>query len=258
MTILRRFRLLPLLVLAMAASFLLRLGNVVTGLGGDARAEQKVEQADDAEPPVTPPAEAAAQKEEEAGKEDPPEGEKKEEAEKKEADPASGEEADEEPVGEEQPDKAQADWRDSVDTDIEFSDVQEGLHQDLAKRREELEGWEKTLSVREALLKAGERELDQKLRELTAVRKEIEGLLSKQSEEEQGRISSLVRIYEGMKAKDAARIFDTLDMDVLIRVMSVMSERKSGPILAEMNPERARAVTILLAQQKQLPQLPPQ
>ena len=59
-----------------------------------------------------------------------------------------------------------------------------------------------------------------------------------------------------MKPKDAARIFDTLDLDVLVSVMSQMSERKLSPILASMNPERARTITIMLAEQKQLPQLP--
>ena len=57
--------------------------------------------------------------------------------------------------------------------------------------------------------------------------------------------------------KDAARIFDTLDIDILVDVMANMSERKMSPILAAMNPERARTVTIMLAQQKQLPELPP-
>ena len=61
-----------------------------------------------------------------------------------------------------------------------------------------------------------------------------------------------------MKAKDAANIFNTLDMDILISVMGRMSERKLAPILAEMNPDRARSVTIFLAEQKSLPTLPNQ
>ena len=83
---------------------------------------------------------------------------------------------------------------------------------------------------------------------MTAVRNEIESLLQMQSQQEAERIVSLVKIYEGMKAKDAARIFNTLDTDVLLSVMTRMSERKSAPILAEMNPDRARSVTILMAQ----------
>jgi len=149
-------------------------------------------------------------------------------------------------------------WRDATEAEFEFSEVKEDIYRDLVARRESLEQQTQELSMREALLSAAEREVEQKLRELTAVRDEISALLEQQTLEEEGRISSLVKIYEGMKAKDAARIFNTLDIDVLLSVFARMSERKSAPIMAEMTPDRARTVTILLAQQKQLPAIPPQ
>jgi flagellar motility protein MotE (MotC chaperone) len=149
-------------------------------------------------------------------------------------------------------------WRDANDSDASYSNIRMELFQDLAERRKEIEAREQEMSTREALLKAAEREIDQKYQELSQLRGEIEKLLEKQSEEEQARMQSLVKIYEGMKAKEAARIFDTLDLDILVSVMSKMSERKLSPVLAAMNPERARTVTILLAQEKQLPSLPGQ
>ena len=115
---------------------------------------------------------------------------------------------------------------------------------------------EKEIMTREALLRAAEQELDRKYQELSNLRTDIEGLLKQQSDEENARIASLVKIYEGMKPKDAARIFDTLDLDVLLAVMGKMSERKLSPVLAAMNPERARTITIMLAEQKKLPELP--
>ena len=111
------------------------------------------------------------------------------------------------------------------------------MFEDLSKRSAELEKIEEDLRMREALLKAAEQELDRKVQELTNLRKEIEELLELQSGKEQERIDSLVKIYEGMKPKDAARIFDTLDLDVLVMVMSKMSERKVALVLAAMNPE---------------------
>jgi flagellar motility protein MotE (MotC chaperone) len=148
------------------------------------------------------------------------------------------------------------DWKDAADADLAGSDSQIQLFKDLAKRRDQLDAREKAIAQREALLKAGEHELDQKVNELTALKGEIQSLLQTQSEEEKARLGSLVKIYEGMKPKDAARIFNTLDLDVLIRVMGAMSERKTSPILAEMDDERARTVTTMLAQQKQLPAVP--
>ncbi len=148
-----------------------------------------------------------------------------------------------------------ADWKDSSDSDIDYSPVQMQLFEDLSKRRAELDARDKDLRTREALLQAAEKNLEQKYKELSDLRSEVQDLLKQQNEEETARIASLVKIYEGMKAKDAARIFDTLDMDVLLEVMGKMSERKSAPILAAMNPERARSVTIMLAEQKALPTL---
>ncbi|MDB5490853.1 MAG: hypothetical protein JWO78_702 [Micavibrio sp.] len=148
-------------------------------------------------------------------------------------------------------------WKDAADSDVEDSDSRNNLYKDLAKRRDTLDKREKEIAVREALLSAAERELDQKTRELTALKAEIQAATKKRSEEEDARIGSLVKIYEGMKPKDAASIFNTLDLDVLMVIMTKMSERKSSPVLALMSTERAKTVTTMMAEQRKQPDLPP-
>lgn len=155
------------------------------------------------------------------------------------------------------PDAKPANWKDSTDSDAEDSPVKSELYKDLAKRRDDLDKREKELAVREALLSAAEREVDQKLKELTTLRGEIEGAMKKRSAEEDAHINSLVKIYEGMKPKDAAAIFNTLDLDVLQEIMTRMNERKTSPILALMSPDRAKTITIMMAQRKDAPALPP-
>ena len=241
-----KFRILPVLVLVAFLALAIRIGEFSMGVssGGFANAQSEVNE----DVPPLPPEEAqgddtAASQELAA------------------ADDAAEAESEEETAGPDMPDMDDAEaveWKDSTESEYEYSPVREELYEDLAERRETLKQRERQLATREAILEAAERELDQKLRELTAVRDEISALLERQSEEELARINSLVKIYEGMKAKDAANIFNTLDIDVLLAVMSRMSERKSAPVLAEMDPERARTVTILLAQQKQIPSIPPQ
>lgn len=125
--------------------------------------------------------------------------------------------------------------------------------QSLARRREELDKREQALSAREALLTAAEQEVDRKITELNKLRGELEALLGKQEKMDEERITSLVKIYENMKPKEAASIFNTLDMDILLAVVSRMAERKSSPILASMNTERARLLTIKLAEMRKLP-----
>ena len=135
----------------------------------------------------------------------------------------------------------------------EYSNTELEILQSLSKRREELDLRERNLSESAALLKAAEQEVDRKLSELNSLKAEIEKLLGTQEKVEEQRIASLVKIYEAMKPKEAATIFNTLDPDVLLSVVSRMNERRLSPILASMDPEKARMVTIRLAEQRQLP-----
>lgn len=134
-----------------------------------------------------------------------------------------------------------------------FSAAELDVLQSLARRRDELDQREQQMGQREALLKAAEGEVDRKIAELNKIKSELEGLLNKQQSIQDERVGSLVKIYEGMKPKEAARIFDTLDMDILVSVIGKMSERKSSPILASMDPDKARVVTIKLSEQHKLP-----
>jgi len=54
-------------------------------------------------------------------------------------------------------------------------------------------------------------------------------------------------MYENMKPKDAARIFDRLDMKVLIEVETHMNPRTMSEILAGMTPDTAEKLTVELA-----------
>jgi flagellar motility protein MotE (MotC chaperone) len=80
--------------------------------------------------------------------------------------------------------------------------------------------------------------------------------LKQRSAAEESQLQSLVKIYENMKPKAAAGVFEELDMDILLEVVSRMKERKVAPILALMTPTRAKELTFELAQRQQLPVAP--
>jgi len=235
-----RLKIMPLLVLVAALSFGVRFGEFVTGvssLPGTAQAQQVADPEDEANTD-----ESAGEVPEMSAPPSPPS--------------LSGDETPRTtPVNVSEAVEQSPEWKDSMDSEIEFSEVRMELFEDLAARRKDLQSQERELAVREALLKAAEQEINQKYKELISLRSEIQDLLVEQSSEEQKRITSLVKIYEGMKPKDAARIFNTLDLDVLLQVVSQMSERKSAPVIASMNPDRARTLTIMLMEQKSLPSL---
>ncbi|WP_207476449.1 MotE family protein [Arenibaculum pallidiluteum] len=135
----------------------------------------------------------------------------------------------------------------------EFEGVRAEMIQRLNERREELDRRAREIEQREALMKAAEQQIDKKVAELSTLRGNIEKLLRQVDEQQAAQLDSLVKIYETMKPKEAALIFQELDMPVLLSVLQRMKESKSAPILAAMEPVRAKEVTSQLVDRSALP-----
>jgi flagellar motility protein MotE (MotC chaperone) len=129
------------------------------------------------------------------------------------------------------------------------------LLQSLSERRKELDARERAIEQREGLLTAAEHRIESKIEELKAVKAEIEELIKKYDEQEEQQIAGLVKIYETMKPKDAARIFNELDMEVLLEVFERMKASKTAPVLADMDPIRAKEITTRIAERKKMPDI---
>ncbi len=127
------------------------------------------------------------------------------------------------------------------------------LLQQLAERRQVLESREQELEIRTGLLAAAESRIDKKVEELRVLRETISGLIKTFDAQQDAKLLSLVKIYENMKPKEAARIFEELEMDTLLEVAERMKERKLAPIMAKMDPEKARDMTVELSRLRQLP-----
>jgi flagellar motility protein MotE (MotC chaperone) len=140
----------------------------------------------------------------------------------------------------------------------EYSQIEIDLLQSLGQRRQELEERARKLELREQMLKGAEAKVDGKLKELKTLKGELDVALAKYNENEEAKIASLVKIYETMKPKDAGNIFNEMEMEILLRVVDKMSEKKAAPILASMSPERARDITLELANTKRLPEKLPE
>lgn len=138
----------------------------------------------------------------------------------------------------------------SIDFPVDFTPAEVAVLQALADRRDGLIKLEKELDGRERLLAAAEGRLDKRIVELQQIRVSIEALLRQFDDQEKAELQSIVKIYETMKAKDAAAILEDLEMPILLSIMEVMKERKSAAILAAMGTERAREVTTELARER--------
>lgn len=122
--------------------------------------------------------------------------------------------------------------------------------EDLRARRLALEERERSISEREAVVIAAERRLAERIAELERLRRELEALDRAARERADEGWRGLVKIYETMRPRDAARIFNELEMSVLVEVVQRMRERNAAPILAGMNPDKAKALTAELAQRR--------
>jgi flagellar motility protein MotE (MotC chaperone) len=129
-----------------------------------------------------------------------------------------------------------------------FSPAEIELLQKLSVRRNALDKRAAELDARAVMLKATEQRIADKIAELNTMQHNIDVSLKQKDQQQDKKLQNIVKIYELMKPEDAARIFEQLDMSVLIEVLANMKQAKAAPILADMQPEKAKAVTLALAE----------
>jgi flagellar motility protein MotE (MotC chaperone) len=121
---------------------------------------------------------------------------------------------------------------------------------ELRQRRQELERRDATVATRESVLTATEQKLAARVEELRNLQSQLAGLDAARQQREDANWQSLVKVYETMKPREAAGIFNDLTMPVLLPLIGHMKEAKAAAILAAMTPEKARDVTAQLAKSK--------
>jgi flagellar motility protein MotE (MotC chaperone) len=121
----------------------------------------------------------------------------------------------------------------------------------LQQRREELDTRAHELDIRESLIQGAEKRMDAKLAELKQVEAQIKAATQQKNDAAATQLKGLVTMYENMKARDAAKIFDGLDTNVLIEVSSQINPRTLADIVAQMQPEVAERLTVELADRAQ-------
>lgn len=170
--------------------------------------------------------------------------EKAEAAEKKEPVPEPGPES-----------KAAAGTIIALDQPRSASAGERALLERLQARRQELDARARELDLRESMLKAAEKKLETQVAagKAEGAKGETPGgspggsAAQRKDEIENARFKSVVTMYETMKPKEAAKIFDRLDIKVLIDVATQMKPQVMSQILAQMTPEAAERLTVELA-----------
>ena len=117
----------------------------------------------------------------------------------------------------------------------------------LQSRRQELEARAREIDIRESLLKSAEKRIESKVEEMKGVESRISTATGQKNDADAARFKGIITMYEGMKPKDAAKVFDKLDMSVLFEIASQIAPRKMSDILGQMSTEAAGALTVEMA-----------
>jgi flagellar motility protein MotE (MotC chaperone) len=134
-----------------------------------------------------------------------------------------------------------------------FTRAEIDLLANLAQRRDQIEQRAREIDLRESLLAAAEKRLDERIAEIKKLEASVKQIVQQYDKQEEQNLQGLVKVYENMKPKDAARIFEKLEPNVLLGVVERMKEAKLAALLAEMNPTTAQDLTVRLATRKQIP-----
>nr|WP_294509779.1 hypothetical protein [uncultured Rhodopila sp.] len=132
----------------------------------------------------------------------------------------------------------------------QISDSEKSVLLDLRQRRQQLDALGESLTARESLLAAAEQKIAARVTELQSLQRRLEALDAAQKQKEDAGWQGLVKMYEAMKPRDAAAIFNDLALPVLLPVLDRMKDAKAAAVLSAMTPEKARDVTAELVQMR--------
>lgn len=141
-----------------------------------------------------------------------------------------------------------------VNTPKPVSAAERAVLERLQERRQQLDARARELDIRESLLKAAEQKLEKPATDTKNPQPDV--ATPQKDEPDVARFKSLVTMYENMKPKDAAKIFDRLDIKILVEVSGQINPRAMSAILAQMSPEAAERLTVELANRARTPGQP--
>ena len=129
----------------------------------------------------------------------------------------------------------------------QISPSERAILERLQARRQELEQRAREVEIRERAAGGALRRIESKVEEVRSNDAKTGAAAAQKAEADAARFKGIITMYEGMKPKDAAKVFDRLEMNVLYDIASQIAPRKMADILGLMQPESAERLTVELA-----------
>ncbi|MFP5212807.1 MAG: MotE family protein [Acidobacteriota bacterium] len=117
----------------------------------------------------------------------------------------------------------------------------------LQQREAEIKRKEDQLKEKEDRLNKMEKEVEQKLKDLIGIQKEIQAYRTEKEESQSARVRSLAKIYGTMKAKEAAKLLDNLDDKLVMNIIAIMNSDEAAGILSAMDVKKAAKISEALS-----------
>lgn len=144
---------------------------------------------------------------------------------------------------------------DSIQSDgmAPVCETSEEVLQAIVRERELLEVQKGDVADDAAEIALAREALDVEIGRLETLKAEI-AAFEKRSQRRYGEeLGRVVAFYANMRAEEAARLLDELEMSVTLQIFVGMNERKVAEIMPLMNPVRARSITRILIEAAKLP-----
>jgi flagellar motility protein MotE (MotC chaperone) len=110
----------------------------------------------------------------------------------------------------------------------------------LAERKKELDTREEDLNKKTLEIAKQKTEIETKLKELENYREKISTMLKERITTDSGKVDNLVQVYTNMKPSQAAKIFETMDEDLVIEILSRMKKKSAADILNIVKADKAQ------------------
>lgn len=109
-------------------------------------------------------------------------------------------------------------------------------------RAAELAERERAVKAEEERLLSLRKEVDAKIAKYEKLLADAEAREKRRQEEDEAKVDTLVKLFEGMTPESAAPRIEALDESMAAAILSRMKGRKAGNVLSAMEPKRAAAL----------------
>ncbi len=109
---------------------------------------------------------------------------------------------------------------------------------------------EQELARREQEILMLKKQMEQRLAELQAAERKVQGMLKDAKEVEAEKVNSLISMYSNMKPRQAGAAMENMDENIAAKILISMKPKQSGEILSYMNPIKTAKLTELLSRMR--------